>query len=153
MLRPVRAYVLASKVPAKALCRGQFAKSCPLNRFIAQFRPALTALDSPPLLSAQVAERASTIAAQALGRVDPICVGLCKQDHLPFGVAVDHVKIVCNVTTENGNITACYIGEDAEPTLDRNSISVVTNECQAGFDDLTVSFSADSGKLKVLGGS
>jgi len=80
-------------------------------------------------------------------------MGLCKHDHLPFGVAVDHVEIVCNVTTENRNIATCYIGEDAELTLDRDPISVVTNECKAGFDDLTVNVSADSGKLKVLGGS
>jgi len=58
-----------------------------------------------------------------------------------------------NVTTENRNIAACYIGENAELTLDRDPIAVVTNECKTGLDDLTVDVSADACKLKDLGGS
>ena len=80
-------------------------------------------------------------------------MGLCKHDYLAFRVAIDHVEIVCNVTTENRNVAACYIGEDAEVTLNRDPISVVTNECKAGWDDLTVNASAYSGKLKVFRGS
>ncbi len=80
-------------------------------------------------------------------------MGLCKHDHLTFGVAVDHVEMVCNVATENRNIAARHIGENAELTLDRDPISVVTNECHAGLDDLTDDVSADSCKLKDLGGS
>ena len=80
-------------------------------------------------------------------------MGLCKHDHLTSGVAVDHVEIVCNVATENRNIAAGYIDENAELPLDRDPISVVTNECKLGLDDLTVDVSADSSKLKDLGGS
>ncbi len=80
-------------------------------------------------------------------------MGLCKHDHLPSEVAVDHVEIVCNVTTENRNIAARYIGENAELTLNHDPIAVVTNECKAGLDGLTVDVSADACKLKDLGGS
>ena len=80
-------------------------------------------------------------------------MGLRKHDYLTSRVAVDHVKIVGNVATENRNIAACYIGENAELTLDRDPISVVPNECKAALDDLTFDVSADSCKLKNFGGS
>jgi len=80
-------------------------------------------------------------------------MGLCKHDYLTSGVTVDHMEIVCNVATENRNIANCYIDKNAELPLDRDPISVVTNESKPGLDDLTVNVSADSTKFKVLGGS
>ena len=80
-------------------------------------------------------------------------MGLCKHDHLTFGVAVDHVEMVCNVATENRNIATCYINKNTELPLDSDPISVVTNECKPSLDNLTVDVSADAPKLKDLGGS
>lgn len=58
-----------------------------------------------------------------------------EERNLTSRVAVDHVEIVCHITTENRNLTTIWMRETAERSFDGYAFLIGAKETQAGLDE------------------